>query len=88
MALARTCLDAGATVVITDVLTRPEPEIRKWQNIAPEKLLYFRYITLCNRREQKINQIADLQSCDLTKKEEIENTFARILEKVHYINGV
>ncbi|KAE8143813.1 NAD(P)-binding protein [Aspergillus pseudotamarii] len=68
MALTKTCLDAGATVLITDVLPEPDPMLLQWKRTAPEKLLYFR--------------------CDLTKKTEVENTFGKILEKVHQIHGI
>lgn len=42
MALSKTCLDAGAIVVVTDVLPEPEPQFLEWERMMPEKLLFYR----------------------------------------------
>ena len=41
MALSKTCLDAGATVVVTDVLPEPDPAFLEWKESTPEQLLYY-----------------------------------------------
>lgn len=87
MALAKTCLEAGATVAVTDVLPQAAPAFLEWRKNTPERLLYYRQVIRFVAR-LRMSQIADLQSCDLTKKEEVERTFANILEKLHHIHGV
>jgi NAD(P)-dependent dehydrogenase (short-subunit alcohol dehydrogenase family) len=41
MALSKTCLDAGATVVVTDVLPQPDPVFLDWQKKTPNQLHYY-----------------------------------------------
>jgi hypothetical protein len=42
MALAKCCLDAGAIVIVIDILPEPEPSFFEWKRTSPEKLFYYR----------------------------------------------
>ncbi|PIG85692.1 hypothetical protein AARAC_007133 [Aspergillus arachidicola] len=42
MALAKCCWDAGAIVVVIDILPEPEPSFLEWKRTSPEKLFYYR----------------------------------------------
>ncbi|KAJ6183926.1 hypothetical protein N7519_005227 [Penicillium mononematosum] len=41
MALSKTCLDAGATVVVTDILHQPDPVFLDWRKSTPNQLHYY-----------------------------------------------
>lgn len=82
LALSKACLEAGAVVVVTDILQQPDAGFTRAQNQTPDHLFYYPYV-LINLRK-RIEQY----HCDLTKEEELNQTFDQISHRFRRVDGM
>ena len=52
LTLSKACLEAGAVVIVTDILQKPNDDFTRVQNQKPDHLFFYQY-ALVNRRRQK-----------------------------------
>lgn len=85
LTLSKACLEAGAVVVVTDIL-RPDDGFTETQNQAAGHLFYYQYALVNRRRKRAASLIGS--SCDLTKEEEFNQTFDQIFHRFHDVDGM
>lgn len=88
LALSKVCLETGAVVVVTDILQQPDDGFTRAQNQKPDHLFYYPYVLI--NRLKKWDMAATLigSSCDLTKEEQLNQTFDQIFHKFRRVDGM